>query len=260
MQHQHPKRRRRLPQLGGDRATRAAIPVRVALRVRVAGGVAGGIPRDPSWCACRVSPCIPIAPPTAHPSCTGHAQDKSSFCARRFDGTFCQLAIDDVGNHSAAGHTAGICGLLADGCAPSYRNHLLTEASARCEAQRQPPVACGKAAAAAYHSEVQRCSAVHAVTHAAVCGPRLERPAPPAACRPNTCGHSPAPVVALAGLSPAGLAAARDGRRGDRPHAAAERVAQHRGGARPRYPLRPLRPRPGQRRRGGYTYPRSPPG
>ena len=170
----------------------------------------------------------PDRPP---PSRTGHAQDKSSFCARRFDGTFCQLAIDNLGNHSANGHAAGVCGLLADGCAPSYRNHLLAKASERCEAQRQPPMACGKAAAAAYRSVVQRCSAMHVVAHAAVCGPRLECLAPPATCRPNTCGHSPAPVVALAGPSPAGLAAARGGHRGDRPRATAERVAQYRGSA-----------------------------
>ena len=57
--------------------------------------------------------------------------------------------------------------LLADGCAPSYRNHLLAEASAQCEASGEPPAACGEAAAAAYSSEVQHCTAAHAAAHTA---------------------------------------------------------------------------------------------
>ena len=125
------------------------------------------------------APPRPPLPLPLPPCRAGHANDKSSFCARRFDGTFCQLAIDDLGNRSAAGYAAGVCGLLADGCAPPYRNHLLAEASARCEAQREVPAACGKEAVAAYRSEVQRCSAEHAVAHAAVCGSRLKRLPPP---------------------------------------------------------------------------------
>ena len=95
------------------------------------------------------------------------------------------LAIDGLANRSADhganhGRAAAVCGLLADGCAPPYRNHLRAEASARCEASagatggvrrgggRRLPIPRRSAAAAA-----------HAAAHAAVCGSRLKRLAPP---------------------------------------------------------------------------------
>ena len=152
--------------------------------MRVAGGATGQIPRYPPRCAFRPALVSLLAltartgEPTAHPLLTGHAQDKLVFCARRFDGTFCQLAISGLGNYSAADRAVGVCELMEDGCAPTYRNHLLAEASAQCAAQRRPPALCGKAAAAAYGAEIQRCGTAHTVAHAAVCGLRLERPGP----------------------------------------------------------------------------------
>ena len=49
-------------------------------------------------CACAWPEELPMGFLATHP---GHAKDKAAHCARRFDGTYCRLAIDGLANHSA---------------------------------------------------------------------------------------------------------------------------------------------------------------